>query len=110
MPSRMPKTGRNYYETPAFSKVPIKGDKIRSDFITHDFSGARTSAELRNRCVLGGHQNKGQNQKWLHNQWILRCPGVRINYDVTPVFSRVPIKRDKIRNGFRNHAFSGAQE
>ena len=54
--------------TPAFSEVPNKADKIRSGYITPAFLGAHKWAEfLRNPCILGGPQQRGQNQNWLYN-------------------------------------------
>ena len=46
------------YITPEFSGVPIKGERIKSGFLTPAFSGAHMRAEvLRNPCILGGpHQ------------------------------------------------------
>ena len=49
---------------PAFSGVPIKGN--RSGRLTLTFSGAHMRAELlRNPCVLGDPHQRGQNEKWL---------------------------------------------
>ena len=60
---------------------PIKGIKIRSDYITPTFLGARNWAEwLCHPCVLGGSHKRGQNQKWLHHPCLLGDPekaGVR---------------------------------
>ena len=51
------------YITPAFSRVPNKGDKIRIGCLTLAFSGAQKRAEmLHNPCILGGLQQRGQNQ------------------------------------------------
>ena len=60
LPFQGAKSGRNCFVTPAFSGVPNKGDKIRSGYITHAFSGAQKWAELlRNTGVLGV-PNKGE--------------------------------------------------
>ena len=70
-----PKRGRNCYVAPAFSRVPNKGDKIRSGCITPAFSGAQKRAELlRNPCILGGPRQTGQNQKWLPHPCLLGGP------------------------------------
>ena len=53
-------------------------DKIRSGYITPAFSGSHNWAEvLRNPYVLGGLQERGQNQKWLFNPCVLRDPQKR---------------------------------
>ena len=68
LPSRGPTSGRKSYITPAFLGVPKKGDKIKSGYITPTFSGARKWAEmLYNPSIPGGPQQRGQNQKWIHN-------------------------------------------
>ena len=55
---------RNYYGTPLFLGVAIKGDKIRSGFITHAFLGTRTWANCDVTTVFSGVPRKrGQNQK-----------------------------------------------
>ena len=49
--------------------VPIKGDKIKSGYVTPAFSGAQMRAEvLRNYCVLGGPY---EGQKWLPHPCLL---------------------------------------
>ena len=54
---------------PAFSGVPIKGDKIKSGYINPAFSGAHEWAELlRNPCVLGDPHQRGQEWPSL-GQW-----------------------------------------
>ena len=74
-PSRGPTRVRNCYVTPAFSGVPNKGDKIRSGFPTPTFSGAHKRAELLHYpCILGGPQQRGQNQKWLPHPCLLVGP------------------------------------
>ena len=53
-----PTSGRKCYITTAFSGVPNKGDKIR-------IGGAHKWAEmLHHPCILGGPQQRGQNQNW----------------------------------------------
>ena len=53
---------------PCILKDPqIKGDKIRSGYLTPTFSGAQKSAQvLRHPCILRGPQRHawGKNQKW----------------------------------------------
>ena len=72
-PSRVPPSGRKCDITPAFSGVPIQGDKIRSGCLTPTFSGAHKWSEvLRNPCFLGGPQTRGQNQKGLPQPCLLR--------------------------------------
>ena len=67
LPSRGPKRGRKCYVTLAFSGVPKSGDKIKSGYLTLDFSGAHKWAELLcYPCIVGGPQQRGQNQKWPH--------------------------------------------
>ena len=81
LPSRGPKKGGKCYVNPAFSRVPKKGDKITSGYLTPRFSGAHKWAEvLRNPSVLRGPQKRGQNQKWLPHP----CPaGAAANQCVT---------------------------
>ena len=73
--SRGPTSGRKCCVTPAFSGVFKTGDKIRSGYLTPTFLGAHKWAEvLRNPCVLGGPQKRGQNQKWLPHPCLLGVP------------------------------------
>ena len=52
---------------------------------------------LRNRGVPGGPQRRGQHQKRLHNQCLLRGPKVG-GMDVTPTFSGLPTKGTKSKS------------
>ena len=101
-----------------FSGGAKRGDKIRSGYITPDFSWAQKWAELLgNPCVIRGPKHKGENQKWmrvllgvpksgekitseerLHHPCLLRGPRER-NFNVTPTFLRVPIRGDKMKSG-----------
>ena len=50
-------------------------DKIKSGYITPTSSGGQEWAELlHNPRALGGPQQRGQNQKWLHHACLLRSP------------------------------------
>ena len=67
-PSRPRWAAHLSHATPAFLRVPNKGDKFKSGYITPAFLGAQNWAEmLHNHCILGGPQQRGQIQKWLHN-------------------------------------------
>ena len=58
---------------PIILRVPNKGYKTRSGYLTPAFLGAQKWAEmLRNACILGGPQQKGQTQKWLPHPCLLR--------------------------------------
>ena len=60
-----------------FSGVPKQGDKISSDYISPTFLGAQKWVELlRNPCILGVPQKRGQNQTWLHHPCLLGGPKV----------------------------------
>ena len=75
MPSRGPKRGWNCYITPAFSGILNKGDKIRSGRLTPAFPVPQKRVELLCiPCVVGGPQQRGQNQKWLPHPCFLRGP------------------------------------
>ena len=114
LPSRGPTSGRNCYVTPAFPGVPNakRREKIRSGHLTPAFLGAQKRVELLcNPCILGGHQHqaRGENHNWqphLPSQGPTSGP----NSYVTPAFSGVHEKGDKIRTGCLNHAFSEAQK
>ena len=121
-------SGRKCYRNPAFSGVPIKKAESRSGYIGPAFSGAN---------VLGGPHQRGLNQNWLHHSIFVggqrggriatsplpspgpmsagKCyitsswgsPRGRKCY-ITPPFSGVPIKWDKMRSGYNTLAFSVA--
>ena len=116
LPSPGPKRGRNCYVTLAFSRPPNKGDKIRSGYLTLAFLETRKMAGmLCNPWILGGPQQRGQNQKWLPHPCVLGGPkrgcqkraGLLRNLCA---FSGVINKGGKIRNGYLTPTFSGAQE
>ena len=109
LPSRGPTRERTYYITPAFSGVPNKGDKIKSGYLTIALSGAHKRAELlHNPCILGGPQQGGQNQKVATSPLPSRGPTRERNCYITPAFSGVRNKRDKIKSGNLTRAFLGA--
>ena len=77
LPSWGPTSGPKCYVTYAFSGVLKQGDKIRSGCLNPAFLGAHKWAEvLCNRCILGGRQTRGQNQKWLPQPCLLGGPQV----------------------------------
>ena len=109
--SRGPKEGLKCYETPVFSRVPNKGDKIRSGCLNLAFSGAQKRVEvLQNPCVLGGPQTRGQGSEVVASPLPSRVPKRGRNCYQTCVFSGVPDKGDKIRSGCLNPVFLGAQK
>ena len=102
---------------------PAKGNKIKSGCLTLAFLGAHKRAEmLCHPCILRGpqHQARGakselsptkgnKNKKWLPHPCLLGGPKEGGNA-TTPLHSRgSPTKRNKIRSGYLNPAFSGAQ-
>ena len=99
LPSRGPKRGRKCYITPAFSRIPNKGEKnqnwsptngnkTRNGYLTPAFSGAQKRSEmLRHPCILGDPQRQArgaksdvvpkkgeQDQKWLPQPCLLGGP------------------------------------
>ena len=117
--SRGPTNGRNCDLIPAVSGVPDKRDKMKIAYLTTTFSGAHKWAELLpDPCLLGGPQQTGQNQNWLPHPCLLGPrktlhswgPTNGRNCYVTPAFSGVPNKGDKIRSGSHKPAFSGAHK
>ena len=59
-----PTKGLNCSVTPAFSKVPSKGDKFRIGYLNPTYSGAYQWAELRCKaCILGCPQQRGTKSK-----------------------------------------------
>ena len=73
---------------------PQKRRQIRSGCLTPAFSGAQ--------------KKRRQNQKWLPHPLPSRGPKRGQNCYVTPAFSGVPTRGDKIRIGYLTHAFSEA--
>ena len=77
MSSRGPKVGRIATKPLRSQGVPNKGDKIKSGRISPASSWAQKWAELlHNPYGLGGPKTRGQNQKWLHNLYLLGDPKV----------------------------------
>ena len=69
------KCGWNCYVTRAFSGFPMKGNKMKSGYITPAFLGAHKWAEVPpNPCILGGPHKREQNQKCLHHPCLLGGP------------------------------------
>ena len=127
LPSRGPKIGRNCNVTYVLSRFPRKRAQDWAEMLS-------------NPCVLGGPQERGQNQKWVqhacllggpklvHNPCVLGGPhergqnhkwqhhpwllgGPRLGEIATqPLCSRGSSKEDKIRSGYIILAFSGAQD
>ena len=111
LPSQGPTRGRTCYVTPAFSGVPRQGDKIRSGCLTSTFSGGHKRAEvLRNPCILGGPQTRGQNQKWLPHTLPSRGATRERKCYVTPAVSGVPKQGDKIGSGCLTLCLLGGQD
>ena len=70
-----PTRGRNFHITAAISGTPQKRDKMRKGYHTPAFSGAHKRAELlRKHYILGGPQQRRQNQKWLPHPCLLGGP------------------------------------
>ena len=107
---RWPTSGRRCYITPAFSGIPIQGDKVKGG---PQVGGSATSP-LRSRgspnkgtkskvahkwaevlhhpCVLGGPQTRRRSQRWPTSGQ--RCY-------IIPAFSGVPKQGDKVNGGPR---------
>ena len=113
LPSRGPKRGRKCYVTPAFSGVPNAkcGDNISSGYLTLAFLGARKRAGLlRNPWVR--NVKRGDKISSATSPRLSLRPIRGQNWYATPAFSWVPNTKhaDKIRNGYLNPAFSGAEK
>ena len=75
------------------------------------FLGAQKSVELlRNPCILGHPRQRGTKSEVAASPLPSRGPKRGQNCSVTPAFSGVPNKGDKIRSGYLTPAFSGAQK
>ena len=103
---RWPTSGQNCYITPAFSRVPKQGDKVKGApqvgrIATSPLRSWRSPNKgtkskvahkwaelLHHPCVLGGPQTRGQSQ---------RCPTSGRNCYITRAFSGVPKQGDKIK-------------
>ena len=105
---KCPTSGQNSYITPAFSRVPKQGDKVKGgpqvggiatsplrsrgspNKGTKSKVGHRWAEGLHHPCVLGGPQTRRQSQ---------RCPRSGRNSYITPAFSGVPKQGDKVKGG-----------
>ena len=79
---------------------------VVTQFLTTNKWNGSMDAALVGAMIQGGPQQRGQNQKWLPHP----CPqGPKRGWKcyVTPTFSGVPNKGDKIRSGYLIPAFSG---
>ena len=77
MPSWGPTSGQNRDVSAAFSWVPKRGDQIKIGHLPPPFLGAHKWVELlRNPCLRGGGQQRGQNQNWLPEPCVLAGPQV----------------------------------
>ena len=111
LPSQGPTHELKCYITTAFSGSPSKGDKIRIGYLTHAFSVAHRRAQLlHNHGILGDPQAEGTKSELATSPMPCRWPTNRPNYYVTPAFSGVPSKGDKIRIGYLILAFFGAHK
>ena len=103
-----PKRGRKCYITPAFSGIPNKRDKIKA--------GPKEGGNATSPLPFGGSPTKGTKSKraqkraeMLDHPCILRGPQQRRQNQsghkrgrkcyITPTFSGIPNKRDKIKAG-----------
>ena len=111
LPSRWPKRGQNCYVTPKFLGIRYKGDKNRIGYLPPPLLGAHNREEvLRNPTFLGGGHQRGTKSEVAISP--LPSPGPKRgrNCYVTPSFSGVPNKWDKIRSGYLTPAFLGTQK
>ena len=120
-----PTSGRKCYITPAFSGVPNKGDKIKvgpqvggnATSPKHPRGSPKKGGQnqnwMPNPCLLGGPQvggnatsplhsrefpkKGGQNQNWMPNPCLLGGPQVGAKCYITPAFSGMPHKGDKVK-------------
>ena len=88
----------------AFSVVPKtnRGKKMRGEFVNTAFSGAQKRAQLlRNPCILGERQSKGeQNQNWLPHPYVIGAQkrAELLRYSCIPGGPQA--KGNKIRSGY----------
>ena len=103
-----PTSGRKCYITPAFSGVPLQGDKVNggppvggtatSPLRSRGSPNTGTASKVAHKwaevlhhpCVLGGFQTRGQSQWW---------PTIGRKCYITPAFSGVPKQGDKVKGG-----------
>ena len=117
---RWPTRGQRCYITPDFSGVPKQGDKVKGG----PQVGRSATPTLRSRrSPTEGDGNKGGQQQGGAANLILESRGFRTkgtksplpsrrptmgtNCYITPTFSGVPNRGDKIRSGYLTLAFSG---
>ena len=77
---RCPTSGQNCYITPAFSRVPKQGDKVKG--------GPQVGGIATSPLRLGGPQTRTQSQRW---------PTSGRNGYITPAFSGVPKQGHKVK-------------
>ena len=80
---------------------------VVTQFLTTKKWHGSTDAALVGAIIHGGPQQRGQNQKRLPHPYLLGGPKRGRKCYVTPAFSGVPNKGDKIRSGYLTPAFSG---
>ena len=79
---------------------PTKGSKIRSGCLTPAFSGAQKRAEmLRHPCILRDPQQRGAKSEVVASPLPSRVPKRGRKCYITPAFSGIPTKGNKIRSG-----------
>ena len=94
-----------------FLRDPTKGNKNTSGCLTPTFSEAQKRAELRhNPCILGDTGKRGTKSEKAASPPPSRGPKRGRNCGITPAFSGIPTKGNKIRSGYLTPAFSGAQK
>ena len=113
-PSWGPKRGRSCYVTPASLGLPNakRKERIRSGYLTPAFSNAHNGAELLSLLHSRGSPNKETKSEAVASSLPSRGRRTGRNCYVIPVFSGIPNtkRREKIRSGYLNPAFSGAHK
>ena len=143
LPSRGPKRGRKHHVAPTFSVIPnkgeqnqkwspIKGNEIRSGYLTPTFSGPKGGrkcyvtpafSRIPNKGgeIRSGRQQRGTKSEVAASPLPSRGPKRGRKHYVAPTFSGIPnkgeqnqkwspTKGNKIRNGCLTPTFSGAQK
>ena len=88
-----------------------RATKIKSGCLTPAFLGAQKRVEmLRHRCILGDPQQRGTKSEVATSTLPSRGPSRGQKSYVSPAFSKIPDKRNKIRSGYLTPAFSAAQK
>ena len=96
LPSRGPKGGQNCNVTLRSRGSRTKGNKIRSAYLIHGFSGGQRRAKvLRNPCVLGGPQKRGTKSEMATSPLPSRGAKRGRNSYISPAFSGVPNKEEE---------------